>query len=108
MGNKRTHDDEECDNTEGRMERDTKGFWLRPTNVKVENHNDKEEERLWTTIFQEGGDVDDDDDDDETNQDEQQEDNTVTDATRNTAIAVMPTIRFHHEAIAGGGEEIVF
>ena len=102
MGNTRTHGDEECDNTDGWFDRDTKEFGSRPTNVKVEDHNDNDEERLWTTFFQEEGDVDEDDNDNP-------EDKTVTtDATRNTATAVMPTILFHQEAITGGGEEIVF
>ena len=100
------HGDEDCDNNEDRLDEDTMGFWSRPTSVKVENHNDKEEERLWTTFFQEEGDVD--DDDNETSRDEQPEDKTVTAATRNTATVVMPTILVHPEAITSGGEEIVF
>ena len=102
MGNQRTHGDEDGGNTDGRLGIDTKEFWSRPKKVKIENNDNNEEERLWTTFFQEEGDVDEDDNDNP-------EDKTVTtDATRNTATAVMPTILFHQEAITGGGEEIVF
>merc|ERR1711865_810086 len=101
-----------CDNNDGLFDRDTMGFWSRPKKVKVEKYDDNEEERLWTTVYQEEGNVDDndddDDDDDATSRDEHQEDNIVTDANRNHATAMMPTILFHHEAIPDGGEEIVF